>query len=166
MLILVRMWLASVRFAFSSFVSFVSFVVGYVRAAHFGQGRPPLALGALLLALAASGCSKVGTVSGKVTYKGEAVPGGFVNFVPESGAQEGTVFSSAIDANGYYTATGVPVGPVKVLVQNPGGAPLKSAQGVKPAPRKQYPTRYATPESSDLTLTVGGGSQTYDIDLK
>jgi hypothetical protein len=105
-----------------------------VRTALVGRGRRSLVAGAFLLAVLAGGCSKTGTVSGQVTYKGEAVPGGFVNFIPQSGTLEGTVFSSAIDANGNYTATGLPVGPVKILVQNPGGAPLKSKPGAKRVP--------------------------------
>jgi hypothetical protein len=136
------------------------------RPALFGQGgRAPVA-GAFLLALLVGGCSKTGTVTGNVTYKGEAVPAGFVNFIPQSGPKQGTVFSSAIDANGSYRATGVPVGPVKVLVLNPGGAPVKTVSGAKRAPRNQYPTRYATPEGSDLALTVGCGTQKYNIELK
>lgn len=128
--------------------------------------RRPFVAGACLLVLLSSACSKTGTVSGKVTYKGEAVPGGFVNFIPQSGPDRGTVFSSAIDANGNYRATGVPVGPVKILIQNPGGPSPKSVPGAKRAPRKQYPTRYATPEGSDLTLDVRRGTQDYDIELK
>jgi hypothetical protein len=34
------------------------------------------------------------------------------------------------------------------------------------AASKKFPTCFATPEGSDLTFTVAGGSQEYDIELK
>jgi hypothetical protein len=115
----------------------------------------------------AGGCgSNAGTVSGKVTFKGEAVPGGWVDLVPQTGPEKGTVFSGTIDASGQFRVTGVPLGPVKVLVRQPGGPPTKRPRGEKPAPRKPYPKRYATPEGSELGLTVAGGRQEYNIDLK
>jgi hypothetical protein len=115
----------------------------------------------------AGGCGpKVGTVSGKVTYKGEAVPGGFVDFIPQTGSQKGTVFPGTIDTSGNYKVTGVPVGPVQILVRRPGGAPTRPQPGERPAPRRQYPTHYDTPEGSDLKFTVASGSQEYNIDLK
>jgi hypothetical protein len=138
-----------------------------VRISLLGHQRRHMVLGALLLLLLAGGCgSKTGTVWGKVTYKGEAVPGGFVNFIPQTGSDQGTVFATTIDAGGNYKITGVPLGPAKILIQHPGGPPSKPARGDKPAPRKQYPTRYATQEKSDLTFTVAGGSQEHDFELK
>jgi hypothetical protein len=122
---------------------------------------------AILVVFLAGGCgSKVGSVSGKVTYEGEAVPGGFVDFVPQTGPQKGTVFSGTIDTSGKYQVTGVPVGPATILIRHPGGPPTKPRPGENPAPRKQYPTRYATAEGSELQFTVAGGSQEYNIDLK
>jgi hypothetical protein len=118
---------------------------------------------ALLVVFLAAGCdSKSGTVSGKVTYKGEAVPGGFVDIIPETGPEKGTVFSSTIGENGEYRVTGVPVGPAQVLIRHPGGPPTRLPR----PPRKPYPKRYATAEGSDLKFTVTSGRQQYDIDLK
>jgi hypothetical protein len=117
--------------------------------------------------LLAGGCgSKTGTVSGKVVYKGEAVPGGFVNFIPQSGPDQRTVFPGRIDSSGNYTVSGVPVGPVKILVLHPGGPPARVTPGHDAAPPKEYPTRYATEQGSDLTFTVTGGSQEHEIELK
>jgi hypothetical protein len=114
-----------------------------------------------------AGCgSKTGTVSGKVTYQGQPVPGGIINFLPQSEPDRGKVFSSGIDANGIYQVVRVPVGPVKITVQDPGGQSAKRIVDPNEAPRKKYPTRYATPEGSDLTFTVAGGSQEHDIELK
>jgi hypothetical protein len=118
------------------------------------------------VSLAGCGGSNAGTVSGKVTYMGEAIPGGLVDFVPQTGPAKGTAFSGTIDTKGKYQVTGVPLGPATVLVRHPGGPPAKPRPGEKAAPRKQYPTHYATPEGSDLKFTVAGGSQEYDIDLK
>jgi hypothetical protein len=134
--------------------------------ARGSPGRRPglnLAPAALLLVFLAGGCSpKTGTVSGKVTYEGDVVPGGFVDFIPETGPEKGTVFSSTIDG-GKYRVTGMPLGPAKVLIRHPGEPPTRLP---RPAPRKPYPKRYATPEGSDLKCTVAGGRQEYNIDLK
>lgn len=114
-----------------------------------------------------AGCgSKTGTVAGKVTYQEQPVPGGFVNFLPRSETDRGKVFSSGIDANGAYKVERVPVGPVKITVQDPGGQSSKKNMQRKAAPPKKYPTRYATAEGSDLTFTVAGGSQEHDLELK
>jgi hypothetical protein len=117
--------------------------------------------------LIVGGCgAKTGTVSGKVTYKGEPVPGGFINFLPQTGPDQGRVFSSTIDESGSYQVAGVPVGPVKIIIQDPGGRPPMNKPKEKKAPPRKYPKRYGTLEGSDLTYAVVGGSQQHDVKLK
>jgi hypothetical protein len=139
----------------------------------------------LLMAAAIWGCSG-GTkpppsaeVSGKVTYKGQPVPGGEVTFVTVKG---GYASGGRIDENGNYKVT-VPVGDVKITVDNTmlgrggrgaprggGGGMLKRPDSEAPTEWKGHyidlPSKYANADQTDLTYTVVAGSQTHDITLK
>jgi hypothetical protein len=70
------------------------------------------------LLLLAAGCSGPGTVSGKVSYKGKALPGGTVLFIHE---QKGS-FSCKIQGDGSYSIADVPAGTVRIAVTPPWSA--------------------------------------------
>jgi hypothetical protein len=73
-----------------------------------------------------TGCSEpTGTISGKVTFKGEAVTSGSVNFVPAEGDASKATFAM-IQSDGSYTAT-VPTGKMKIAIVTPSGDSNKSA---------------------------------------
>jgi hypothetical protein len=129
-----------------------------------------------LLLLAAAGCGNTGTVSGRVTYKGEPVPGGVITFYGANGRTD----SGRIEADGRYAVYQAPLGEVKVTVVRPkvgppprvfkGREPPRhpDAAGSAPAPSDKVmilPDRFKDPSTSGLTVTVKGGSQTTDIDL-
>jgi hypothetical protein len=130
----------------------------------------------VLLALALSGCgSRKGKVTGKVSYKGEAVPSGTVAFYGKSDA----VSSTSIRPDGTYEAAEVPLGEVKVTVTTPPPSdpqavekmkkmPMVIAKNVVPKVEKvvSVPRKYNLPGTSGLSLTVTGGSQPFDIALK
>src|SRR5262249_5040643 len=65
------------------------------------------------LALLVVGCSSEGTLSGKVTYKGEPVQGGSVYFHPEG--KDGN-FPSVIQTDGSYSVSKLPRGTAKISV--------------------------------------------------
>jgi hypothetical protein len=136
------------------------------RAAAFGQWNRPLVAGPCLLVLLASGCgSKTGTVSGKVTHQGKAVSNGFISFLPQTPQDQGRVFSSIIDENGAYEVTRVPVGPAKIVIQNPGArSPVRAAKQKK-ATGKQSAISATSQQGGDLTFTVCPGNQQHDIEL-
>jgi len=136
---------------------------------------------ALLVALIASvaGCGgssgtggvETGEVSGKVTLAGKAVSGTVV-FV----ASDGIEHYGHLAPDGTYKAEGVPTGPAKVMVKKsdlppppplPRGVKPPDAGGAPPLPTFGVPppAKYANPKNG-LTLTVKGGQQTFDIDLK
>jgi hypothetical protein len=123
-------------------------------------------------------------VSGKVTLKDKVVKGGTVTFIAEG---KGTAVGS-IGEDGMYKVTDVPTGPVKICVDtrsmNPEARADKFTKYSPPkdsaAPKgfgagpdraeleRRYvpiPVRYASEETTDLTTTVSGGSQKYDIEL-
>ena len=141
----------------------------------------------LALTLAGAGCSSSGTVTGKVTYKGEPLAGGTVLFVSEG---RGSV-SAQIGRDGAYTAEKVPTGTVQIAVET------QSVKGSEPAPQAtrqmppaglelpkaaenspiyksragarrytEIPKKYSDPKTSGLTCTVSGGNQKYDIPLE
>lgn len=133
--------------------------------------------GALMLA----GCrgSSEGTISGKVSYKGQALKGGTISIVPKTGA----IQSSTIAEDGGYRIAKVPVGPAQIAVETESLRPKdqKSLPGpYANAPKdalpqglmgdtKHYvpiPKQYADAEKSGLTLDVKSGKNDHNIDLK
>jgi hypothetical protein len=119
-------------------------------------------------------------VSGKVLFKGKALPGGQVLFVATKG---GFPSSAPIDENGNYRIN-APIGDVQISVTNRMFQPQrkgKSGQGqdhrLNKRPDHQQeaksikgryvpiPPRYADGATSGLTYTVTPGPQTHDIEL-
>jgi hypothetical protein len=154
-----------------------------------GQMSPWFA--ALLLALAmftAAGClgrrQPTGTVSGKVTHNGKAVPAGcLVSFVSEKGvAALGTV-----DANGRYQLMfagkpDVPALQYNISLTFPGVAgpemtdederkfmaadPATIAKFSQKAQRAPIPKKYADEFQSGLSFQIKAGANIFDIDLQ
>jgi len=139
-----------------------------------------------LLTLVAAGCgTSTGTVSGKVTYKGNPVTGGNITFIPPPG--HATV-SVPINEDGTYTAEKVPTVNMKVCVEtdslrpNKGGgggaapkysppAGATAPPGYLSGPAKkgvyvQIPPKYAQPDSTDLSYTVKSGKQEFNAQLQ
>ncbi|WP_171469732.1 carboxypeptidase-like regulatory domain-containing protein [Frigoriglobus tundricola] len=126
----------------------------------------------LAIALASTGCgdSDSGRVSGKVRLNDAPVPAGTVTFHGENNRSA----SALLDADGTYTATGVPLGAVKVTVTTPAQMGEKAKKALEKARNVsiqgrsdavEIPARYGRPEQSGLQLTVTSGRQTFDIDL-
>jgi hypothetical protein len=141
------------------------------------------------ISLLAGGCSsgpprevERAEVTGKVTFKSKALPGGKVTFVTTKWGFSG---SGDIDENGQYKVN-APVGDVLIAVDNRILAPPKKEKGKKEAPKPppirlpgdpepapppkgkyvKIPDKYADPSKSGLTFKVEkGGPQTHDINL-
>jgi hypothetical protein len=130
------------------------------------------------------GCGgATGTLSGKVTLDGQPVTTGTVLFTNGNSAQNAMV---SIQSDGTYKAEGVAVGDMKVGVTAPppnASSMPKGAKGPPPGipadhpqaklysqgsttPGFDIPKEYSNPETSNLTVKVEGGQQTYDIALK
>ena len=71
------------------------------------------AAAATLLLLGTTGCKKTATVTGTVTLDGQPLGAGRISFLGDKQAA-----AADIQADGSYTATGVPVGDVKILIDN------------------------------------------------
>ena len=132
--------------------------------------------------LALCGCGdSTSDVSGKVTYQGKPLKGGSITFV----AQRGSV-SGSIKEDGSYSIAKVPTGDVKICVDTEALNPGKKSKAPKitpPAgqsapegtygggddPTKKYmkiPEKYASPDTTDLTVKVESGKLEHNLELK
>lgn len=112
----------------------------------------------LALLLLVSGCgSKEGgnQVTGQVTYKGEPVPMGVVNFFPTAGGQP---IGASLTSEGKYSLE-LPAGDYKVVVitSNPPVPPGWKDGDPLPQPPVKVPQRYGLPETSPLSTTIPEG---------
>lgn len=125
----------------------------------------------LCLALIAMGCgTKASNVSGKVTYKGQALTAGTVTLIPS----DGVVRTGTIGTDGSYKIENVPAGAVKIGVTTPaarGNKPPPGGRGETPAPAApapaagavSVPENYRDAATSGLTGEVKAGEP---LDIK
>jgi hypothetical protein len=137
----------------------------------------------IVVSLSLAGCGEsLATVSGKVTLNDKPLTGGTVILVSEDGKKTEQV---PIQADGKYSSDKVPLGNVKVAVwpppvfkkaalppgykapNLPPGAPNAGVYADRPDEESfDIPKTLQDPKTSNLTVTVKGGSQTFDIPLK
>jgi hypothetical protein len=134
--------------------------------------------------LAGCGGPATGSVSGKVSYKGQALKGGTVTFIPKSGDPH----TSPIQEDGSYAMAKIPAGAATITVETTSVRPIPKSslpgpyskmakdvvkEGIGPpgesGDAKRYvpiPLNYADHAKSGLSLDVQSGPQTHNIDLK
>jgi hypothetical protein len=123
-----------------------------------------------MLALVVGCGGSTGSVSGKVTYQGKPLPGGYVNFMSQG--EQSVTKTSGIKADGSYSVSGLPVGAAKISVQGLSARRLADlpGQGGKDEKVQQQevfvPPQYGNSETSGLKYDVKSGSQSYEIELK
>ncbi len=98
--------------------------------------------------------AETGSVSGKVTYKGQPLTAGVVIL---TGA-DGKTHSADLAADGTYSFKDVKVGEYKVAVDTDN--PKNPAKAVK------VPAKYQDSKTSGITVDVRKGEATHDIDLE
>jgi hypothetical protein len=136
-----------------------------------------LGLGLALVLAAGCGGSFTAPVSGKVTYKGKALPGGTVTFIHP----DGRVGYGTIHEDGTYSISAAPGGNVKCIVQTTkpivpppqklaarlsGGAAKPGATVYPAGPYVPIPEKYGDPQTSGLSYTIDRASNTIDIPLE
>ncbi len=135
-----------------------------------------LGIGIALIWTTGCGGPFTAPVSGKVTYKGEPLPGGVVTFIHPDGRTGYTT----IKEDGSYTIPAAPGGDVKCIVQTikpipglpkrlaaklPGGG-NKGSEPIYPAGKYvPIPEKYGDPQTSGLAYTIHRGSNSIDISL-
>jgi hypothetical protein len=127
--------------------------------------------GIALLTLAVVGCQRRGDVSGKVTYKDKPVVFGTVLIQGRDGLRQGN-----IAPDGSYTVRDVAAGEVRVAVSSPNPKGIQLYPNKNPNyPQDPYPDvpgwfpipqQYEKVETSGLTYTIRGGTNTINIELK
>ena len=107
--------------------------------------------------------NETGTVSGKVTFKGQPLPSGLVVLVD----RDDNHFPARILGDGSYaTSAKVPCGPMKVTVGTTRLGPLVHPEERVSSPGYvRIPRHYADPDKSGIALDVKRGSQVFTIDL-
>jgi hypothetical protein len=161
-----------------------------------------LVLALPLCLLVATGCGggnenphAPASVTGKVTYKGEPVPAGLVNFIPKT---QGPSATGSLSSDGTYSITDAPAGDFTVTVDTeylnpdkktqaypgagkagagatsspmPGGggtsSPMPGPAAVKAGGKYvKIPAKYADVKQSTLTAKLNAGKQTEDFKLE
>jgi hypothetical protein len=150
----------------------------------------PVRLGLLLLLVVTLmvGCGQKSNapaqVSGKVTYKGQPVPGGDLAFHSQNG-----VAHTFLKPDGTFDLAELPTGTMKVTVdteflntsthrpaypgsQGKGGSTMDPSKMQGGAPAKvssgeymKIPQKYANPNTTDLTVTIQAGKNSHDFVL-
>jgi hypothetical protein len=102
------------------------------------------------------------SLSGYVRYHGIGLASGFVEVFGDSGKS----VKGIVMMGGTYTVWDPPRGKVKISVSTKPPAGLSKAPPATTRPGNVIPTRYADPDTSGLSVTIGGGNQTFNINLE
>lgn len=134
-----------------------------------------LSLGVVVCFVA--GCSGGGqglaVVKGKITYKGNAVPNGTINFLPADANKPSA--TGEIQPDGSYVmktflsnkpSDGAVVGKHKVVIVAMADMANVLPEQRTPLPPPIVPIKYTSPATSDLTATVENKENTIDFDLQ
>jgi hypothetical protein len=119
-----------------------------------------------------------GTVTGKVTFKGDPIPeGSAVVFQPKSG--EGLPASGAIGSDGSFKLSAknsfsIPVGIYKISISPPRPKDLTDEEAMNASMKgknsdtefKEIPEKYRNPATSGETFEVKEGENSYTLDMK
>lgn len=131
-------------------------------------------LASSLVLILLSGCGGDGApprypVSGKVTYQGQPVPEGIVNFIKVGGGPE----AATLNADGLFdfkTIEGLPAGDYLVFIIPPETQITPPTPDRPNAPAKQFPNipkKYRLAASSELTATVAAKDENkFEFDMK
>ena len=101
--------------------------------------------------------SRMGTLTGKVTFNGKPLPGGLITLTTTADGEVRT-YPGRIQKDGTYTVPNVPAGPAQVSVATINVLHLPDAIRI--------PRRFADAGRSGLAVEVRGGTQDFPIDLQ
>jgi hypothetical protein len=151
---------------------------------------------ALLGVVGSTGCNSEGpstyAVSGVVKHNGNPVEGAVVSFVPTQSTEDTSTAVGTTDASGKYVLTtrasgdGAIPGEYKVSIRKTEGGGGGTAAGggavstdgempadysgasdaPPPVTKDLLPAKYASPDTSGLTATVGNKAETFNFDLE
>ncbi len=142
-----------------------------------------ISLAVMLFFLVGCGGGKgapAGTVSGKITYKGQPVNGAALQLTQTAG--QGDTINIPVTQEGTFSVADVPAGDyIVVVVPSSGASPVHIPKNTDPAklaeakakveatktpPTIPIPEKYKQRLTSGLNITIAAGQQTKDIELK
>ncbi len=131
----------------------------------WAMGRAACAVVLLGACLALTGCAEEteGSVSGKVTYQGQPVTEGTVNFYS---TETGIAAQANLDSSGAFRfEVPLPLGAYKVYFQPP--SPPQLPPGSPPPPKVDFrvPMKYQDATQTPLTEEVKAGVNEFSFDL-
>lgn len=124
---------------------------------------------ALLTAGCGGGADSVptGSLSGKLLVSGNPLPSGQINF---TSATSGTSGFADLQGDGSYAVAGeLPAADYKVFVTQKGLGDTPPSEDGNPeltAPLDMLPQKYQSESTTDVTITVKEGKNTFDFDWK
>jgi hypothetical protein len=127
--------------------------------------RSMLFVTVLVATLTSDGCSgdpPTGILTGEVSFDGQLLRSGSINFVDA----QGRVTSTGISPEGKYRVSKVPCGMVRIAVFSDPHVPEKMRPLGKSDQPIVLPARYGKSTESDLVVEVTGGAQQFDIVMK
>jgi hypothetical protein len=129
----------------------------------FGARTGSFTLAAASLLLVA-GCGGPGTLTGKITFKGQPMPGGMVSVYDGSFARR----DGQIQNDGTYTVRNITPGPVKIGVRSVIGHPIFHPEDHENpfGPYRHIPMKYSDPDRSGFATEIKSGKQEYEIEIK
>ncbi len=110
------------------------------------------------------GAQGMGSISGKVTLKGEPVTTGRIGFLSK---ETGKGAAGDISSTGEFEInSSLPAGTYTVTVNPPSPKPPQEGEPVtKPPNPKGFPKKFRSSETSDLKVEVKSGSNQLEIDM-
>jgi hypothetical protein len=142
---------------------------------------------ALVLATVLVGCgphrSRIGVISGTITYRGQPVNDAELRLYPMGGDFHDTL-TIGVGRDGTFRIADLPLGDYKIAVQGTEGGMQGDPAALKNAPPERraemekklaemntpptipFPNKYKDPKTSNLSCTITDKDQTLDLELK
>ena len=124
---------------------------------------------AVLLMLGISGCGEpadpTGSVKGQVTFEGQPVTEGVVNFFNNA---KGTGAQANLDSGGNFAlATSIPTGDYVVYITPPRAPdPVPGQSAPPPKDYSNIPAKYRSENNTLLSAKVESGGNTFSFEMK
>jgi hypothetical protein len=136
------------------------------------RSLPPLSFLLAAIVFGATGCNRgppIAEVSGKVSFEGQPVTEGVINFASESGFG----IQSQLGADGRYRlhshhGKGIPLGTYKVSISPPPFDPVPADLSQPPPRQPEYPNipqRYRSFQTSGLVAEVVAEDNVFDFEM-
>jgi len=126
------------------------------------RGPGVVVLFGVLVLVGCSNSKPVGSITGKVTYKGQPVTSGSINFIAPD---RGIGADCKLDASGNYSIKELDAGTYKVYIQPPIPEQLEPGKVAKKE-KFEVPTKYQDPQQTTISKEVKAGKNDIPVEIK